>query len=132
MGETVEAAALAIGAERRVRSRLDRCVAVLGRMVAEDWFADHEDSIGMEVELHLVDPLGRPRPVNEAVLPRLDRADFQYELGRFNLELNLPPRVLSGAALAGYERELAVILAQRSEAVERLARGLWRSARCRR
>src|SRR6266496_6298889 len=105
VGERVTAATLAAGPDGRVRSRLERCVAVLDRMVAEGSFAEHADSVGMEVELNLVDPLGRPRLVNEAVLARLGRADFQYELGQFNLEVNLPPRLLRGPVLAGYENE---------------------------
>jgi hypothetical protein len=121
VGERVEAAALAaVGADERVRARLHRCVAVLGRMVAEGWFVGHEDSIGMEVEFDLIDPLGRPRLVNEAVLSRLGRTDVQYELGQFNLEVNLAPRPLAGSALAGYERELAAILVAQPGAVARL------------
>ncbi len=120
MGERVTAATLAAGPDGRVRSRLERCVAVLDRMVAEGSFAEHADSVGMEVELNLVDPLGRPRLVNEAVLARLGRADFQYELGQFNLEVNLPPRLLRGPVLAGYENELAGILHRPSRVVEEL------------
>lgn len=100
VGERVEEAGLTVGADERVRSRLDRCVGVLGRMVAEGWFDGHEDSVGMEVELDLIDPLGRPRLVNEAVLAGLGRADFQYELGRFNLEVNLPPPNLRSRGVA--------------------------------
>ena len=36
----------------------------------------HEDTVGMEVKFDLVDPLGRPRPINDAVLARLGRADM--------------------------------------------------------
>ena len=57
-------------------------------MVGGGWFTGHEDTVGMEVELDLIDPLGRPRPVNDAVLARLGRPDLQHELGRFNVELN--------------------------------------------
>ena len=76
MGERVEAAALAASRDPAVRDRLQRCVAVLRRMVDDGWVVGHEDTIGMEIELDLVDPLGRPRLVNDAVLNCLGRADM--------------------------------------------------------
>ncbi len=74
----------------------------------------------MEVELDLVDSLGRPRMVNTAALARLGRADFQYELGQFNLEANLAPRPLRGSVLTGYQAELAGLLDGESASVEDL------------
>jgi hypothetical protein len=115
MGQQVAASGLALGRADEVRRRLDRSVAVLRRMVSEGRFVGHEDTIGMEVELDLVDPLGRPRLVSEAVLARLDRPDFQSELGKFNLEVNLPPRPLRGPVLRWYERQLASILGPDSD-----------------
>lgn len=91
MGDRIDASALVLGHGDDVRRRLTRSVAVLRQMVEAGWFAGHEDTIGMEVELDLVDPLGRPRLVNDAVLQALDRTDMQHELGQFNVELNLPP-----------------------------------------
>jgi hypothetical protein len=79
-------------------------------MVDDGWFAGHEDTVGMEVELDLVDPLGRPRLINDAVLARLGRPDMQHELGQFNVELNLPPRRLHGRVLRDSERDLADVL----------------------
>ncbi len=79
-------------------------------MVSDGWFDAHEDTIGMEVELDLVDPLGRPRLINDAVLARLGRADMQHELGQFNVELNLAPRRLGGRVLRETESDLADVL----------------------
>src|SRR5262249_36767497 len=79
-------------------------------MVDVGWFVGHEDTVGMEVELDLVDPLGRPRLINDAVLARLGRADMQHELGQFNVEVNLPPRRLQGYVLHDSERDLADVL----------------------
>ena len=89
MGDRIDASALVVGHGDEVPRRLERCVAALQRMVDGNWFDGHEDTIGMEVELDLVDPLGRPRLINDAVLARLGRADMQHELGQFNVELNL-------------------------------------------
>ena len=93
MGDRIDPSALVVGHADEVRRRLERSVAALQRMVDGGWFDDHEDTIGMEVELDLVDPLGRPRLINDAVLARLGRADMQHELGQFNVELNLAPRL---------------------------------------
>ena len=61
MGDRVDASALVVDHDDEVQRRLQRCVAALQRMVDGGWFVGHEDTIGMEVELDLVDPLGRPR-----------------------------------------------------------------------
>ena len=84
MGDRVEGSALVVGQGDEVHRRLQRCVAALQRMVDGGWFVGHEDTVGMEVEFDLVDPLGRPRLVNDAVLARLGREDMQHELGQFN------------------------------------------------
>jgi hypothetical protein len=76
VGDRVDASALVVGHADEVQRRLRRCVAALQRMIDGGWFVDHEDTIGMEVELDLVDPLGRPRLVNDAVLARLGREDI--------------------------------------------------------
>jgi hypothetical protein len=110
MGERVEPSALVVGRDHDVQRRLERCVAALRCMVDGGWFVAHEDTIGMEVELDLVDPLGRPRPINDAVLARLGRADMQHELGQFNVELNLAPRRLRDRVLLETESDLTVVL----------------------
>jgi hypothetical protein len=116
MGDRINAAALAIRQPDQVRHRLEDCVAALGAMVDRGWFTGHEDTVGMEVELDLVDPLGRPRPVNDAVLDHLHCADLQHELGRFNVEVNLPAGPIA-AGLGGFERRLADLLAGGTEAL---------------
>lgn len=110
MGERVEASALAHGHRRDVRHRLERCVAAMQNMVRAGWFVGEEFTMGMEVELDLVDPLGRPRLVNDAVLARLQRTDMQHELGQFNVELNVAPRPLAASVLRRTEEELAEVL----------------------
>ena len=120
MGERVEPSALAVGDDPEVQRRLQRCVAALRRMVDGGWFVAHEDTIGMEVELDLVDPLGRPRLVNDAALARLGRADMQHELGQFNVELNIAPRRLQGRVLRDSESDLADVLDQSRARIEGL------------
>ncbi|CAM4461103.1 carboxylate-amine ligase [Mycobacterium basiliense] len=110
MGDRVDASALVLGQDDEVQRRLLRSVGVLQQMASAGWFTDHEDTMGMEVELDLVDPLGKPRLVNNAVLAYLDRADMQRELGQFNVELNVPARPLRGRVLHTHEHVLADVL----------------------
>lgn len=119
MGERVEPSAL-VGDGHEVQHRLARCVAALRRMIDGGWFDDHDDTVGMEVELDLVDPLGRPRLINDAVLARLGRADMQHELGQFNVELNLAPRRLRGSVLRECEADLADVFDRCRAAIEGL------------
>ncbi len=110
MGQRIEPAVLAPGRAAQVRRRLERSVVAVQRMVDDGWFREHADTIGLEVELDLVEPLGRPRLVNEPVLARLGRADLQQELGQFNIELNVAPRPLAGSVLRELEHELTDVL----------------------
>lgn len=120
MGERVEPSALVGGDGHEVQRRLERCAAALRRMVDGGRFGAHEDTIGMEVELDLVDPLGRPRLINDAVLTRLGRADMQHELGQFNIELNLAPRLFGGRVLRETESDLADVFDRCRAAIEGL------------
>jgi len=120
VGDRLEASALVAGHGDEVRARLQRCVAALQRMVDGGWFAGHDDTVGMEVEFDLVDPLGRPRLINDAVLARLGRADMQHELGQFNIELNMDPRRLQGRVLHELERDLADVFDTSRAGIERL------------
>ncbi|MGX9789729.1 hypothetical protein [Mycobacterium sp. MMS18-G62] len=106
MGERIEPSALVVRHDPAVQHRLERCVAALRSMVDGGWFGAHEDTVGMEVELDLVDPLGRPRLINDTVLARLGRSDMQHELGQFNVELNMAPRQLRGNVLRETESDL--------------------------
>ncbi len=110
MGDRVEESELILGHGDEVQRRLERCVDALRSMLDAGWFVGDEHTVGMEVELDLVDPLGRPRLVNDAVLARLERADMQHELGQFNIELNVAPRQLSDAVLRDTEKDLLDIL----------------------
>ena len=110
MGDRVDRSTMTVGHPGEVRRRLEESVAALAAMIDGGCFVGHQDTAGMEVELDLVDPLGRPRLVNDAVLERLGRPDLQHELGRFNIELNLPPQRLAAGGLGTLERQLAALL----------------------
>ena len=106
MGETVRPD-LAPAEELEARQRLERSITALALMVEGGAFDTEADTCGLEVELDLVDPLGRPRHVNAAVLAALDRADVQAELGSFNIEFNVDSRPTHGRVLSRLDEELA-------------------------
>lgn len=120
MGDTVDASSLVVGHDDEVQRRLQRCVAALQRMVDGGWFVGHEDTVGMEVEFDLVDPLGRPRLINDVALACLGRADMQDELGQFNVELNLAHRRLRGSVLHDCEGDLTDVMHACRARIERL------------
>lgn len=60
-------------------------------------------TIGMELELNLVDAQMAPAPVNLDVLKTLDDDDFQSEIGSFNFEMNHPVLSVEGDGLQDLE-----------------------------
>ena len=75
-------------------------------MLRDHAFDDEEPMTGLEVELNLVDTDLEPAPCGADVLEALRSSRYQTELGRWNLELNLPPRPLPGEQWRHLEREL--------------------------
>ena len=90
----------------RYRARIHRCLEALRRMVREDRFAADEPSTGVEIELALVDDRMCPAMLNHAVLDRSASELLTSELGRWNLEINLPPRMLPGTSADALERDV--------------------------
>jgi gamma-glutamyl:cysteine ligase YbdK (ATP-grasp superfamily) len=75
-------------------------------MLAESRFEAEPQQVGLEIELNLVDEAGCPSMKNTEVLGALADPAWATELGQFNLEINLPPRQLKGAALSELEAEV--------------------------
>jgi gamma-glutamyl:cysteine ligase YbdK (ATP-grasp superfamily) len=106
MGEEVAGRAFTREDRQRYRDKVHRCLDVLARMLAEEQFDFEQPLTGMEVELSLVDPNGLPALRNAEVLASINNPAFVQELGRFNLEINIPPRSLMGDGAAQYERRV--------------------------
>jgi gamma-glutamyl:cysteine ligase YbdK (ATP-grasp superfamily) len=88
-------------------------------------FARDEPMTGIEVELNLVDDALDPSLTGKDVLEAIGTSEFQSELGRWNMELNLPPRPLPGDQWRHLEHqlldELAVAGAKARDCGSRLA-----------
>jgi hypothetical protein len=63
--------------------------------------------VGAELELFLIDRLGQPLPLNDHVRNAAADPRVTVELGKFNLELNLTPRLLAGRPLSALGAEVS-------------------------
>ncbi len=106
MGEDVAGRTFTREDRQRYRDKVHRCLDVLAQMLAEERFDFEAPLTGMEVELNLIDTLGHPALRNAEVLARIDNPAFVQELGRFNLEINIPPQSLVGDGAARYESQV--------------------------
>jgi hypothetical protein len=88
---------------RAYREKVRQCLDVLARMLRESRFDDQAPQLGLELELDLVDEAARPAMCNSQVLAAIADPSWALELGRFNLEINVPPRPLTGDAFSRLE-----------------------------
>src|SRR5947209_11006893 len=105
VGQQVAARTFSREDRQRYRRKLRSSLDVFARMLSEARFNPERRSFGLEIELNLTDDAGDPALVNAAALEAIADPSFQTELGQFNVEINVPPRLLEGAALSGLERE---------------------------
>jgi hypothetical protein len=92
---------------QRYRVKVRRCLEALAQLVRDCPFdAPARPMTGLELELNLVDGELLPALVNADVLDAVGGDEFTTELGRWNLEINVPPRALPGEAALELERHL--------------------------
>lgn len=80
----------------RFAERLEQGLSDLGQLLARPGFGAGPVTVGVELELCLVDDAARPLPRNEAVRSLAADPRITLELNRFNLELNSSPALLAG------------------------------------
>jgi hypothetical protein len=90
---------------QRYRHKVRACLDVFARMLSEARFHPERRSFGMEIELNLTDDAGDPALVNAAALEAIADPAFQTELGQFNVEINVAPRLLQGEVFSDLERD---------------------------
>ncbi|MEM6768772.1 MAG: CBS domain-containing protein [Bacteroidota bacterium] len=89
--------------------RLLKDVQALEYMIEHDWFETGVVRIGAEQEMCLVDDCFKPASLATEVMEQFgtDIPDWlATELARFNLEINLSPRLFTGTSLSEMEGEL--------------------------
>ena len=113
MGRDVARQSFTRRERQQYRGRVHRCLNALAMMLREGAFAgDVEATIGLEVELNLIDHRFEPAMRNTAVLDGVDTPELTSELGRWNVELNLPPRSLPGEQVRYLENHLLDLISQ--------------------
>jgi gamma-glutamyl:cysteine ligase YbdK (ATP-grasp superfamily) len=106
MGRDIEPIKISGEDRRNYREKLRRSLDVFERMLRESVFDPGLSLVGQEIELNLVDDRGEPSMRNAAVLEAIANPAWATELGQFNIEINVPPRQLAGAALGDLEDEI--------------------------
>jgi len=110
MGRDIQAIKISGEDRRRYRDKVRRSLEVFARMLHEHMFDTSPSQVGLEIELNLVDERGAPSMHNADVLDAIADPAWATELGQFNLEINVPPRQLDGAAVADQEQEVRASL----------------------
>ncbi|MFP5022629.1 glutamate--cysteine ligase [Pseudonocardia phyllosphaerae] len=111
MGQVVDRTTFSRRDRQRYRIKVQRCLDTLEELLSTHAFADSEPMTGVEVEFSLVGPELAPSLNGRDVLDTIGSGEFQSELGRWNVELNLPPRPLPGDQWKQLEHELLDLLA---------------------
>jgi hypothetical protein len=105
VGQQVAARTFSREDRQRYRRKVRACLDVFARMLSEARFNPERRSFGLEIELNLTDDAGDPALVNAAALEAIADPAFQTELGQFNVEINVPPRLLEGAVFSSLESD---------------------------
>src|ERR671932_2754015 len=103
MGEQVAARTFSREDRQRYRTKVKRCLDVFARMLAEARFDGDRRSIGLEIELNITEETGDPALANQHVLEMIADEAWQTELAQFNIEINIPPRMLEGDVFCDLE-----------------------------
>ncbi len=108
----VEVSSATFTREQRVnfRQKVLLDLDVFERMLEESRFDFTRPQMGLEIELSLVDGDLAPALINQSVLEDLQDSDFQSEVGRYNIEINVPPRPMAGDQAVRLERWLSTSL----------------------
>lgn len=118
MGREIEETEYTRSQRTRYRRDLRRNLDVFERFLDTAEFVD-EGTIGVELEMNLADAeTMTPSLTSVETLSQLEGEDYVHEIGRFNLEVNLPVTHPRGDGLRVLEQQLAGSL-ERAEAAAR-------------
>ena len=121
MGDEVAGSQFTREHRQLYREKVQLCLSVFERMLTEHAFESERPLTGLEIELNLVDAAFQPTMKNAEVLEQIADADYQTEIGAYNIELNVPPRALPGRSaleLEGVLRNSLNIAQAKAQAVD--------------
>jgi hypothetical protein len=124
VGADVEQARYTREQRQQYREKVRRDLDVFERMLSHSQFEFDKPMTGIEVELNLVTEDLGPKLDNKAILEQIADPDFQTELARYNIELNVPPRPLPGDSAFELEDALRRSLNRASERAAELHTGI--------
>src|SRR5664279_4075046 len=110
MGDRVSATEFSPEDRLHYRVKVKACLAALRQLLADGRFETERKLLGVELELNLVDAVGCPVMANDDVLKLIESADYQTELGQFNIEVNIAPHKLVGSVFRELEEEVRTSL----------------------
>jgi hypothetical protein len=110
MGQDVSSQAFSREDRQRYREKVRACLDTFERMLREAHFDNAHSTVGLELELDLVDENYDPAMRSSEALAAITDPAFQTELGQFNIEINVPPRSLAESGLSGFEAEMRTSL----------------------
>lgn len=103
----------------RYRHQVRRCLDVFALMLNDFRFDTDQPLTGLEIELNLIDSVAAPAMRNAEVLEHIANPTFQTELGMFNLEVNMHPRMIAGDGFADYEHDVRASLNDADERAQK-------------
>jgi len=106
MGAEVDQTTFTREARKLHRKKVRQGLDVLARMLTESRFDFARPMAGLEIEVNLIDDDLQPAMRNAEVLAAIADPSFQTELGRFNIEVNVAPRPLSGGGFTSFEQSV--------------------------
>jgi len=106
MGAEVDQTTFTREDRKQHREKVRKGLDVLARMLTESRFDFERPMAGLEIELNLVDEQFEPAMRNAEVLAAIADPSFVTELGRFNIEINVPPRRLNEAGFTRFEESV--------------------------
>ena len=90
--------------------KFNRCihdqVDQLKEIIQQPNFGQEELCLGAELEIYLMDKQSHVNPINMELLKRLNDDQFQTELNKYNLELNLSPVKAAGRPFSKITKEM--------------------------
>jgi len=123
MGAEVRSRSFTREERRLYRERLVDHVDTLAALLRRGSF-DDATSIGLELELNLVDEDQEPLLRNREVLEAIADPAFQTEIGSFNIEFNHPAISIGGKGLAELESSLRSELNRANERANSVGAGI--------
>jgi gamma-glutamyl:cysteine ligase YbdK (ATP-grasp superfamily) len=91
---------------KQFEQRLESETRLLQRWFEDRAFSSSVPVCGLELEAWLIDRQAMPAPLNKVFLENMDDPLVVPELARFNVELNVHPQPLHGAALSRLQQDL--------------------------